>query len=188
MSIDSIDITEEVFNTLSSLKRPAGIDGISPAIFKHCAIVLTKPLQYSFSQSIWHYSLPAEWKIHCITPIFKSGNKNSVTNYRPISLLCIISKVLERLIYNKVIACIYTSISTHQFGFMKGYSTLQQLLIFLNSIHEHSKAQTDVIYLDFAKAFDRVPHNELLLKLWRIGITVDLWWWFKSYLNYRLLS
>ena len=68
---------------------------------------------------------------------------------------------------------------------MKGCSTLQQFLIFLNSIHEHSKAQTDVIYLDFAKAFDRVPHNELLLKLWRIGITGDLWWWFKSYLSYR---
>ena len=116
-------------------------------------------------QSIQHYSLPAEWKIHCFTPIFESGEKNSVTNYRPISSLCIISKVLEQLIYNKVIACIYTSISTHQFGFMKGCSTLQQLLIFLNSIHEHSKAQTDVIYLDFAKAFDRVPHNELLLKL-----------------------
>ena len=68
---------------------------------------------------------------------------------------------------------------------MKGCSTLQQLFIFLNSIHERSKVQTNVIYLDFAKTFDRVPHNELLLKLWRIGITGDLWWWFKSYLSYR---
>ena len=72
-----------------------------------------------------------------------------------------------------------------QFGFMKGCSTLQQLLIFLNSIHEHCKIQTDVIYLDFAKAFDRVPHNELLLKLWKIGITGNLWWWFRFYLNNR---
>jgi len=188
MSIDSINITEEeVYCALSSLDphKATGIDGISPAILRNCAIVLTKPLHYLFSQSIRDHSLPAEWQIHCITPIFKSGDKNSVTNYRPISLLCITSKILERIIYNKVIASIYNSISTHQFGFMRGCSTLQQLLIFLSSIHEHSKAQTDVIYLDFAKAFDRVPHNELLLKLWRFGITGDLWWWFNSYLSNR---
>ena len=73
VSIDSIDITEEVTH------KATGTDGINPAIFKHCAIVLTKPLHYLFLQSIQHYSLPAEWQIHCITPIL--GNKNSVTNY-----------------------------------------------------------------------------------------------------------
>jgi len=89
VSIDSIDITEEVFNTLSSLDthKTTGIDGISPAILKHCAIVLTKPLHYLFSQIIRQCSLPDEWKIHFITPIFKSGDKSSVSNYRPISLL-----------------------------------------------------------------------------------------------------
>jgi len=65
---------------------------------------------------------------------------------------------------------------------MKGRSTIQQLLIFLKHIYEHG-TQTDVIYLDFSKAYDRVPHNILLLKLWKIGITGNLWWWFKSYLN-----
>ena len=95
--------------------------------------------------------------------------------YRPISLLCIVSKLLEH---------ISSRISTSQFGFMKGCSTLQQLLIFLKDIYEH-KTQIDVIYLDFSKAFDRVPHNELLLKLWQIGITGNLWWWFKSYLYNR---
>jgi len=64
---------------------------------------------------------------------------------------------------------------------MKGRSTLQQLLIFLNDIYENTKAQTNVIYLDFAKAFDRVPHNELLQAL----ATGDLWLWFSSYLNNR---
>ena len=90
----------------------------------------------------------------------------------------------EYIIHEKVTKSISSRISTSQFGFMKGRSTLQQLLIFLKDIYEH-KTQTDVIYLDFSKAFDRVPHNELLLKLWQIGITGNLWWWFKSYLYNR---
>ena len=77
--------------------------------------------------------------------------------------------------HNKVINFISNCISLSQFGFMKDRSTLQQMLVFLYSIYENNKAQVDVIYLDFAKAFDRVPHNELLLKLWSISITKDLW-------------
>ena len=61
---------------------------------------------------------------------------------------------------------------------------MQQLLIFLKDIYEH-EAQTNVIYLYFSKAFNQVPHNELLLKLWQIGITGNLWWWFKTYLYNR---
>ena len=106
---------------------------------------------------------------------------SQITGPYPYSALC---QVLKRIIYDKVINFIFDCISTSQFGFMKGCSTLQQLLIFLKHIYEQ-KTQTDVIYLDFSKAFYRVPHNLLLLKLWRIGITGDLWWWFKSYLNNR---
>ena len=74
--------------------------------------------------------------------------------------------------------CICDQISIHQFGFMKEWSMLQQLLIFLNNIHEHTKVQTGIIYLDFAKAFDRVPHNELMLKLnW--SQNSHLCWWYK---------
>ena len=68
---------------------------------------------------------------------------------------------------------------------MKNQSTLQQLLVFLNAIHKANKTQIDVIYLDFAKAFDRIIHNELLSKFWSIGITKDLWLWFKFYLTGR---
>ena len=103
-------------------------------------------------------------QIHCIVPIFKVVNKNSVSNYRPISLICIVSKVLKCIIYDKVINSIFDCISTSQIGFMKGHSTLQQLLIFLKHMYEQ-KHQTDMIYLDFSKAFDQVPHNLLLLKL-----------------------
>ena len=77
------------------------------------------------------------------------------------------------------------SISVNQFGFLRGRSTLQQLLIFFNILHNPS-SQTDVIYLDFKKAFDSVAHNELLSKLWSFGITGNLWLWVKAYLTNRV--
>ncbi len=74
-----------------------------------------------------------------------------------------------------------------QFGFRSGHSTLQQLLLFYNNIISSSmrSSQWDVIFLDFAKAFDTVPHNELLFKLHKLGITGDLWLWLKNYLSNR---
>ena len=97
---------------------------------------------------------------------------------RPISLLCNISKVMERLVYNKIIFHITTCLSPHQFGFLSNRSTPHQLLILFNHII-NAKDQTDVIYLDFCKAFDSVPYNELLRSM---GISGNLWLWFKSYL------
>ena len=164
-----------------------GVDGIGPLILKECAHVLFEPIHHLFSLSLSHQSIPVEWRTHFITPIHKSGTRSLVNNYRPISLLCIISKVLERIIYNHITVFVTGSLSSIQFGFLKNRSTVKQLLIFLNSVHQslNNKAQTDVIYLDFSKAFDSVPHNELLVKLWQIGIRGKLWLWFKSYLSSR---
>ena len=91
-------------------------------------------------------------------PIFKVGDSNCVKNYHPISLLSIVSKVLERLIFNKIISHISKSINPSQFGFTKNCSTLQQMLIFTDQII-NSPSQTDVIYLDISKAFDSVSHS-----------------------------
>ena len=96
-------------------------------------------------------TLPSEWRTHLIKPIFKSGNRNSVRNYRPISLLSVVSKVLESLVYNGIVDFVTNSISVHQFGFLRGRSTLQQLLIFFSTLLG-SSSQTDVLYLDFKKA------------------------------------
>ena len=124
-----------------------------------------------------------------MTPIFKSGDKSHVKNYRPISLLCIVSKVLEHLIYNKVSKFITDNniLCLHQFGFCQQHSTTQQLLIFLTNVHHalNNSPKCDVIYLDFKKAFDSVPHQELLLKLWRVGVVGSLWRWFCEYLSNR---
>ena len=125
--------------------------------------------------------------MHSGTPIFKSGDRTSFKNYRPISLLCTISLILERLIFNQILLVTSATISHFQFGFTKNCSTLHQLLLFTNHIYTsfEEKSQTDVIYLDFKKAFDSVPHNELLVKLWSFGITGSLWHWFKAYLTSR---
>lgn len=78
-------------------------------------------------------------------------------------------------------------LSTQQHGFLKNRSCLLQLLLSFNFIYDHldKSIPVDVIYLDFRKAFDSVPHNELLVKLWKLGITGQLWSWFQAYLNGR---
>ena len=78
--------------------------------------------------------IPAQWKIHKIIPIFKFGDPSLVNNYRPISLLSNTSKVLERLVFDKIISHVGSIISLSQYGFMKNSSTLQQILVFLNYI------------------------------------------------------
>ena len=92
---------------------------------------------------------------------FKLGNKNSVKNYLPISLLCNTSKVLEKIIYDKIIEFVSKYISSAQLGALKGRSTIQQLLVFLHQV-VNSTMQTDVMYLDIQKAFDSIPHCKLL--------------------------
>uniref|UniRef100_A0A1X7TVM9 Reverse transcriptase domain-containing protein n=1 Tax=Amphimedon queenslandica TaxID=400682 RepID=A0A1X7TVM9_AMPQE len=95
---------DEVYRVLSSLdgSKALGIDGIGPLYLKKCAVALTPPITHLFNLSLSSHSLPLEWRTHLIKPIFKSGDKCSVTNYRPISLLPVISKVLERIILNKI--------------------------------------------------------------------------------------
>ncbi len=148
---------------------------------------LLHPVQSLFNMCLSTNSLPAEWKVHKIKPIPKKGNPLIISNYRPISLLCILSKVLESLIYHKIIDFIRPKLSELQFGFVKNKSCLTQLLTAFAIINEatDNKDQVDMVYLDFKKAFDTVSHNELLFKLWRIGITGNLWSWFRDYLKGR---
>jgi len=135
--------------------------------------------------SLKYAYIPSSWKIHKIVPIFKAGNKTSVKNYRPISPLSSISKVLERLVFNKIVTHLTSQISPYQFGFIRGASTLQQLLIFHDFL-TNSPSQIDAIYLDMRKAFDILSHEILLSYLWSFGITGSLWSWFKCYLTGRV--
>ena len=189
--IEDLVISEpETFQALTSFdpSKAPGLDGIGSNLLKYCAVAICSPFHHLFTQCLSQQNIPSEWKIHCITPIHKSGERALINNYRPISLLSCSSKVLERIVYDKIIDFLTDSvINRHQFGFLTNRSSTQQLLILLNSIHNSHQchASTDVIYLDFRKAFDKVSHPELLLKLWTSGITGNLWLWFKAYLSNR---
>ena len=146
----SIDISEEeVFEALNSLDpaKSSGIGTISPRVLKKCAYSVSRPLHHLFVTSLCKHTIPSDWCVHVITSVHKSGNKSLVNNYRPISLLSNTLKILELLIYNKVIHHISSSLTPQQFGFLKNRSTVQQLLVLFNVIIT-SDHQIDVIYLN----------------------------------------
>ena len=189
-TLSDISISEDdIYSALVSLDptKSMGIDGISPKLLKHCALALHQPLHHLFLLTLSQSYIPEEWRTHLITPIFKSGDKSKVNNYRPISLLCSVFKVLEKIIYDRIISFVVEHINPAQFGFLQHRSALHQLLTFTKYISDsfRNNAQTDVIYLDFKKAFDSVAHNELLTKLWSFGITGTNWKWFQAYLTSR---
>ena len=125
---------------------------ISPRVLQSCAEALTEPLHHLVTQSLCYAILPSSWKINKIVPVPKAGDPNLVKNCHPILLLSNTSKVLEQLIFNKIVTHISIAINPHQFGFTKNCSTLQQMLIFLDQII-NCPQQTDVIYFDISKAF-----------------------------------
>ncbi len=167
--------------------KACGPDNIPAALLKYCAPYISSSLCNLFNKSLKLGRMPAAWKISNILPIPKSGPVKDVTNYRAISLLCIVSKVLERCIYNRLIDHISTHLHHLQFGFLRGKSTTSQLLHVLHEIGEllDKRVQTDVVYLDFGKAFDRVDHQLLLKKLSNFVVGGNLLEWFRSYLKDR---
>ena len=151
------------------------------------ATALCEPIHHLFTLCWSQSYLPLDWHTHCITPIHKAGDRTVASNFRPISLLCILSKVLECIVYNHIINFLLPQISNSQFGFQPGKSTLCQLLKFTSGVLDALDHNLNVgtIYLDFSKAFDSIPHEELLFNLRSFGITGQLWSWFQAYLTSR---
>ena len=118
--------------------------------------------------------MPQDWKLALVTPLFKKESRKEPSNYQPISLTCICSKLLEHIIYTSIMSHLmdYNILSNVQFGFRKNYSAELQLLQTTHdlSLNLNNKGQTDVVLLDFSKAFDKVSHQHLILKLQYYGI------------------
>ena len=113
---------------------------------------------------------------------------HDVSNYRPISLLSVVLKVFERCIYNRLIDHVHGQIYELQYGFLRGRSTTSQLLHVLHQVLKvlEQRNQVDIVYLDFAKAFDKVSHDLLLVKLHNFGIRGNLLRWFRDFLSGRV--
>ena len=183
--------SSEVFSELSTLNtnKACGPDGICPRLLKEGAEQLANPLAALFNKSLADGLLLNDWVSVNITPVFKKGNKHRVCNYRPISLTCILVKVLERIIFNKL----YSLLESHQvlcnaqFGFTKKRSTTSLLLSAVNdwAFNLNAKLSIHCVSLDFAKAFDSVPHQRLLLKLKAYGINGSMLKWFSSFVTTR---
>ncbi len=182
--------TEEVLQTLLTLdtNKATGPDEISPKLLKLCAYQIAPSLTNLFNKSLSYGKLPDDWKLANIVPVYKKGEKNQVENYRPISLLSVVSKVLERCVLNNIRCHLVALINESQHGFIPCKSCTSQLvevLDYIGSLLDAGK-QTDVIYMDMSKAFDKVSHEVLINKLYNhFGISGSLLGWFCSYLCNR---
>ena len=167
--------------------KGAGPDGIPPVFLKNCAKELSSPLTFIFNRSLASGIFPTLWKMAYIVPIFKSGDKCSCTNYRPISILSCLAKVFESLVYTHLYNHLSRFISDKQHGFVRKRSTLSNLLEFKNYLCQvfASGGQVESIYLDFSKAFDKVDHYLLCNKLAYYGVHGCLFRWVTCYLENR---
>ena len=186
---DLIISPEDVLVVLLNLDihKAVGQDQIPPRLLKECAHQIAPSLSLLFNRSLSEGSLPDEWKLANIVPVHKKGEKTDVVNYRPISLLCIVSKVLERCVLSKLKDNLLTLINSTQHGFIPGKSCTTQLvevLDYIGSLLDGGK-QTDIIFMDMSKAFDKVDHAFLLNKLRQYNIGGSLLRWFCSYLHGR---
>ncbi len=176
LALESIDIS-----------KATGPDQLSGKVLKECAAQLAPSLTLLFNKSLQLGIVPDLWKSANVAPVHKKNEKSNAENYRPISLLCLPSKILERCIFNRIYNKIKHLITNLQHGFLRGRSTTTQLLTVLQNIISNldSNFQTDIIYLDFSKAFDSVSHKLLILKLKSFGFCGSLLHWFDDYLTSR---
>ena len=180
---------DEILEVLSNLdcSKAYGPDGISPVVLRRCAHELAPQLTALFNQSLRLGWVPTQWKDANVCPVLKKGRKEFVENYRPISLLSIVSKVMERCMFNRIFPYLKEQIHPFQHGFIKGRSTATLLLQIYHKIGSilDNGGQVDVVLLDFSKAFDCVSHRLLVHKLKMYGVHSNLLAWFKSYLSCR---
>jgi hypothetical protein len=193
MKVQTLDITfNDVYTQLSSLNvhKAGGPDLLPSYILKQCKHELSNPLMLLYNKSLLASELPQDWKDADILPIFKTGDKLECGNYRPISLTSIVVKVLEKLVLQRILEHVESNklLHTSQFGFRKHRSCEMQLLLYTNFLVKSYDLKVPVhsIYLDLQKAFDKVPHAELLYKLQHyFGIEGQLLNWLRSFLTGR---
>jgi hypothetical protein len=173
---------------LNGSKSP-GPDDIGPRLIKDSATALCQPLVHIFNLSFTTGIVPDQLKIAKVIPVFKKGDSKLASNYRPISLLSIFDKLLERAMRNRLYYHLQINnlIYKYQFGFRHNHSTTLAVIDVIDSIYERLDNGEKIIglYFDLQKAFDTVNHEILLCKLQKFGVRGIVHDWFKNYLSDR---
>jgi len=190
MYVEDASISE-VFNLLTSLKinKSSGPDGISCRLIKENSYLLCETLCYMYNLSLSSGIIPDKFKLAKVVPIFKKGAMNQPSNYRPISLLNIFNKLLEKIVYRRIFAFLNKNhvIYKYQFGFRKHYATSLALLDVLDQCYKNVDIGNKIlgIYLDLQKAFDTVDYDVLQYKLQYYGVRGVMLKWINNYLSNR---
>ena len=194
-SISALHVsTSGIAKLLANLKvcKALGPDDILARALRELAQELAPPLSFVFNQSLTSGVIPDDWKNAHVSPIHKKGSKHQAENYRPISLSCICSKLLEHVVCRHIMSHLEEhNILTHlQHGFCSGMSTVTQLLATTQDIfcQWDNKTQEDIAVLGFAKAFDKVLYRSLLNKLHHYGIDNNIDTWITSFLTNHIQS
>ena len=190
ISFDKL-VVQRKLERLRTDKSP-GPDELHPLLLQSCAVQIAEPLSIIFQKSYTAGKLPLDWKTATVTPIYKKGKRTDPSNYRPISLTSVPCKVMESIVRDSLVNYLESGhkLTNQQHGFMKGRSCLTNLL---ETFESWTRALDegygiDVIYLDYRKAFDTVPHQRLTYKLSQIGITGKALVWVKEFLNDRIMK
>ena len=189
MFLNSIS-QHDVKYAINNCKNKFSLDcyNLNYFFIKNFSDCLTAPLQLLFNRCIELEQYPESLKIAKVTPFFKNGNKYDQSNFRPISLLPIIGKVFERIIFDRIQNClkVFDILSDSQFGFRHGKSTVDAIATIIEEIrsnlHNNSK-KTKCTFLDIKKPFDTVDHNILLQKCYRYGQRGLIYNILKTYLS-----
>ena len=192
--IDHITVkNDEIISLIRKINpsKARGSDGISGQMLLLCDDSAILPLKIIFSNILSTSIYPDLWKIANVTPIFKKGDKQLIKNYRPISLLPICGKILEKIIFNHLYSYLTANrlITKNQSGFRPGDSTTNQLLYLVGEIHQPFDSaecfEVRAVFLDISKAFDKVWHDGLIFKLKQNGVSGGLLKLFQNYLSNR---
>lgn len=181
----------EVLRIIKSLNNTnsAGYDEISTKLIKICSNLVAPPLTHILNNSFEQGVFPSRLKISVVKPIFKKGDPTVMGNYRPITLIPILSKIFEKAMLERMESFIAKNeiLVPNQYGFRKGMSTTQACFSLVKEITESIDKKLTVmgIFLDMSKAFDYVCHSQLLEKLNKYGIRGKANEWLQSYLSER---